>query len=85
MHYTYAHLSILSGTVHYDVIYQTAEGVGENMSACSVSLLDVNDTSVATSAGCSGSISLINPNLWWPYLMHDNPGYQYTLWASIYQ
>ena len=44
-----------------------------------VQLFDKNGTKVAESMGESGNITITFPNLWWPHLMHDDPGYLYTM------
>lgn len=33
----------------------------------------------AVSDGCSGTLAVAAPKLWWPYLMDPEPGYLYTL------
>ncbi|XP_072099527.1 beta-glucuronidase [Mobula birostris] len=33
----------------------------------------------ATDVPSAGQFKLNNPNLWWPYLMHENPAYLYSL------
>ncbi|XP_070497859.1 beta-glucuronidase [Chironomus tepperi] len=35
--------------------------------------------SMASNDTLSGEILIKNPNLWWPYLMHPQPGYLYTI------
>nr|XP_023688726.1 beta-glucuronidase [Paramormyrops kingsleyae] len=44
-----------------------------------VMLADKEGRCVANSTGVSGTIKVLDVNLWWPYLMHENPGYQYSL------
>lgn len=48
-----------------------------------VSILDKNGTRVATSASgpinANSQIEVKSANLWWPYLMHADPGYLYEL------
>lgn len=34
---------------------------------------------VATAEGAAGELKVLNPNLWWPYLMSETPGYLYYL------
>lgn len=36
----------------------------------------------STDTNLSGTIEIEDANLWWPYLMHDNPGYLYTFEVS---
>ncbi len=35
--------------------------------------------SVCYSSECVGQLEVLDPTLWWPYTMSDNPGYLYTL------
>jgi beta-glucuronidase len=42
-------------------------------------VFDQENIKVAESYTCQGSIKLKNPKLWWPHLMHPNPGYMYTM------
>ncbi|MFT7797092.1 beta-glucuronidase [Arapaima gigas] len=53
--------------------------VGNPNSVVKVILTDKDGQCVATSSGSSGSLKVVDVNLWWPYLMHENPGYLYTL------
>ncbi|XP_044728387.1 beta-glucuronidase-like isoform X2 [Chrysoperla carnea] len=52
---------------------------------CQVKLLDKSDSHVGftynTSGNdsCKGQLVVDHPILWWPYLMHPNPGYMYKL------
>ncbi|XP_051541049.1 beta-glucuronidase isoform X2 [Myxocyprinus asiaticus] len=34
---------------------------------------------VASANGSTGVLKVTNVNLWWPYLMHENPGYLYSM------
>ena len=65
-----------TGLISYEVV------VANGNTSCMVELLDANDSMVAQLLDCSGDISVDDPHLWWPYLMHPDPGYQYTLWVS---
>ncbi|XP_028938290.1 beta-glucuronidase [Ornithorhynchus anatinus] len=38
---------------------------------------------VATGAGPSGQLVVADPQLWWPYLMHDRPAYLYSLEVTL--
>ncbi|XP_015501829.1 beta-glucuronidase isoform X2 [Parus major] len=60
------------------VQYQVAV-VGSTASSLSLSLRDQEGKVVATADGPVGELKVLNPNLWWPYLMHENPGYLYSL------
>ncbi|CAG0889855.1 unnamed protein product [Cyprideis torosa] len=44
-----------------------------------VHLYDETGNSVATATGTSGRLSIVNPVLWWPYLMNETYGYLYEL------
>ncbi|CAH1103309.1 unnamed protein product [Psylliodes chrysocephalus] len=48
-----------------------------------VEVIDKNKKVVATNNGANGEIKIANANLWWPYLMDDNPGYLYTLRVQL--
>uniref|UniRef100_A0A8C2Z1L2 Beta-glucuronidase n=1 Tax=Cyclopterus lumpus TaxID=8103 RepID=A0A8C2Z1L2_CYCLU len=45
----------------------------------SVTLMDKGGHCVASSSELSGDLKVKDVNLWWPYLMHENPGYLYSL------
>ncbi|NXV73379.1 BGLR glucuronidase, partial [Atlantisia rogersi] len=53
--------------------------VGSTLYSLALSLRDQEGKVVATGDGPSGQLKVLNPNLWWPYLMHENPGYRYSL------
>lgn len=42
-------------------------------------MVDENEKIIATEKTLKGSLKISNAKLWWPYLMNDNPGYQYIL------
>nr|CAD7576899.1 unnamed protein product [Timema californicum] len=44
-----------------------------------VNLYDRDGRVVAESTGAEGELRVPNANLWWPYLMHPEPAYLYTL------
>ncbi|KAM9385247.1 LOW QUALITY PROTEIN: beta-glucuronidase [Pholidichthys leucotaenia] len=44
-----------------------------------VSLMDKDGHCVASSREPSGVLSVTDVKLWWPYLMHENPGYLYSM------
>ncbi|XP_045127960.1 beta-glucuronidase-like isoform X2 [Portunus trituberculatus] len=50
---------------------------------CSLKVLNQEKKYVTSAIGCRGTIVLSNASLWWPYLMSDNPGYQYTLMVAV--
>ncbi|KAM9526020.1 beta-glucuronidase [Guaruba guarouba] len=61
-------------TVQYQVSV-----VGSTLYSLSLSLYDQEGKVVATGDGPAGELKVLNPNLWWPYLMHETPGYRYSL------
>lgn len=57
----------------------------ENLT-CRVSLLDKKGNVIVTdndNIESSGVFEILDPNLWWPYLMDPNPGYMYTLQVEL--
>ncbi|XP_065587905.1 beta-glucuronidase isoform X2 [Cyrtonyx montezumae] len=57
--------------------------VGSELYSLSLSLRDQEGKVVATGDGPSGELEVPNPNLWWPYLMHESPGYRYFLEVTM--
>ncbi|KAG5893260.1 hypothetical protein JTB14_002666 [Gonioctena quinquepunctata] len=54
--------------------------------SCRVSLIDKNRNVVANSGDYQdphGTLRVVNPVFWWPYLMHEEPGYQYTVQVEL--
>ncbi|XP_037605042.1 beta-glucuronidase [Sebastes umbrosus] len=47
--------------------------------ALKVTLMDKDGHCVASSSAPSGVLKVTDVNLWWPYLMHENPGYLYSM------
>ncbi|XP_066552206.1 beta-glucuronidase [Amia ocellicauda] len=62
------------GVINYEVSIRGAQDP-----AVTVTLSDAEGMSVATASGLSGTLKVENVNLWWPYLMHENPGYLYSM------
>ena len=51
---------------------------------CTVDVIDKKGKTVSAGhKGLTGSITITNATLWWPYTTHPNPGYQYTLRVSL--
>ncbi|KAM6969731.1 beta-glucuronidase [Aplochiton taeniatus] len=48
-----------------------------------VTLSDKGGSCVASSTGLSGVLKVVDVNLWWPYLMHVNPGYLYSMEVRV--
>ena len=46
---------------------------------CTITILDQSGSTVAELFSCKGSVDLSDVNFWWPFLMHEHPGYLYTL------
>ncbi|XP_063825669.1 beta-glucuronidase isoform X2 [Ostrinia nubilalis] len=63
-----------TGLVTYNVTYKG----GRNDVDCLIEIYDKNETKVGSLLSCVGVVDIANANLWWPYLMHPNPGYLYT-------
>ncbi|XP_064533940.1 beta-glucuronidase isoform X2 [Pseudopipra pipra] len=64
---------------HVAMVQYEVSVVGSTAYSLSLSLLDQEGKVVATGDGPEGELKVLNPNLWWPYLMHENPGYLYSL------
>ncbi|XP_036976445.1 beta-glucuronidase [Acanthopagrus latus] len=63
-----------TGLVKYKVSVQ-----GAATGTIKVTLKDKDGRSVASSSKPSGVLKVEDVNLWWPYLMHENPGYLYSM------
>ncbi|XP_053703332.1 beta-glucuronidase [Synchiropus splendidus] len=63
-----------TGLVQYQVSVQNAD-----TATLQVALTDASGRCVASSTGTSGVLKVPDVKLWWPYLMHDSPGYLYSL------
>ena len=64
-----------SAQLSYDIVVADTNGNSD----CTVKLIDREDNVAHLGVGCSGVFTIANPNLWWPYLMHEDPAYLYTL------
>uniref|UniRef100_A0A3Q0RY42 Glucuronidase beta n=1 Tax=Amphilophus citrinellus TaxID=61819 RepID=A0A3Q0RY42_AMPCI len=62
------------GLVRYKV---SVNGGGNN--TLNVALIDKDGHRVASSNKPSGVLRVVDVKLWWPYLMHENPGYLYSM------
>ncbi|XP_042857678.1 beta-glucuronidase-like isoform X1 [Penaeus japonicus] len=74
-----------AGIINYKIISATSR-VGpqsEDSVGCSVKLLNNEGDHITSAMGCVGTIKISNASLWWPYLMHSNPGYMYTLMVAV--
>ncbi|KAM4726546.1 beta-glucuronidase [Anableps anableps] len=63
-----------TGLVKYNVSVQ-----GAASATMKVTLMDKGGHCVASSSEPSGVLKVAEVKLWWPYLMHENPGYLYSL------
>ncbi|KAJ7997383.1 hypothetical protein DPEC_G00228420 [Dallia pectoralis] len=61
------------------VSYKVSALGSPNPVTLKVTLSDKDGRCVASSAGLSGVLNVTDVNLWWPYLMHENPGYLYSM------
>lgn len=68
------------GILKYNIISTPSTAADEL--TVQVTIFDRNGTKVATGEGVPNviqSVSVANAMLWWPYLMHSDPGYLYSL------
>ncbi|XP_021109980.1 beta-glucuronidase isoform X2 [Heterocephalus glaber] len=63
-----------TGLVNYQIITQGSEHY-----KLQVQLLDVEGHIVAQGTGGQGQLQVPTARLWWPYLMHEDPAYLYSL------
>ncbi|XP_063154597.1 beta-glucuronidase isoform X2 [Candoia aspera] len=64
--------------VHYLVSVQ-----GSSDYNLSLTLYDSDHFAVATGNGLAGELKVLDPVLWWPYLMNERPGYLYSLKVTL--
>ncbi|KAF7688643.1 beta-glucuronidase [Silurus meridionalis] len=67
-----------TGIVNYNV---TPRGSAKPF--VKVTIMDKDGRCVATSNGTLGVLKVPEVNLWWPYLMHQNPGYLYSMEVQL--
>ncbi|KAL3971367.1 glutaminyl-peptide cyclotransferase [Sarotherodon galilaeus] len=63
-----------TGLVRYKVSVQ-----GAATATLKVTLMDKDGHCVASANAPSGVLKVVDVKLWWPYLMHENPGYLYSM------
>ncbi|XP_076024323.1 beta-glucuronidase [Genypterus blacodes] len=63
-----------TGLVQYSVSVK-----GAATASIKVTLMDKDRHCVASSTGPSGVLKVADVKLWWPFLMHDTPGYLYSM------
>lgn len=74
---------LFSGIVNYKINTDgTIKNANANDVTYEVSVVDENEKIIATADSLNGNIVIPKANLWWPYLMSDTPGYQYTFRVS---
>lgn len=71
----------ISGFIVYNV---TQKGAVSDKARCFVQVFDKNDMQVTAYNECAGLLEIGNANFWWPYLMHPEPGYLYTMKVKFF-
>uniref|UniRef100_A0A672G229 Beta-glucuronidase n=1 Tax=Salarias fasciatus TaxID=181472 RepID=A0A672G229_SALFA len=66
-------------TVVTDFVDNTVTPQREDKATLKVTLMDKDGHCVASSNGSSGVLKVPDVKLWWPYLMHENPAYLYSM------
>lgn len=68
-----------------EVYYQVHSSTNFSVNAFKthVELRSASGSLVARVAAHKGIIQINKPNLWWPYLLHENPGYRYEMKISL--
>uniref|UniRef100_A0A6M2DP63 Beta-glucuronidase n=1 Tax=Xenopsylla cheopis TaxID=163159 RepID=A0A6M2DP63_XENCH len=69
------------GIINYKIKYSGLENT-DNEVSFHIEVYDQSGTFILNAtadSNLSGSISIPEAKLWWPYLMHEDPGYMYTL------
>nr|XP_048679663.1 beta-glucuronidase [Caretta caretta]XP_048679664.1 beta-glucuronidase [Caretta caretta]XP_048679665.1 beta-glucuronidase [Caretta caretta] len=66
------------GVVRYQVLV-----TGSTRYSLSLNLREKEGKVVAMGEGLIGELKVVEPKLWWPYLMHENPGYLYYLEVKL--
>ncbi|KAJ8919604.1 hypothetical protein NQ315_002226 [Exocentrus adspersus] len=68
-----------TGIVNFQVAVE-----GNSSYTSRITIIDQEGRGVATNEKTlNGKIAIPDVNLWWPYLMHDNPGYQYKFRVEL--
>ncbi|MEE6469747.1 hypothetical protein FKM82_008752 [Ascaphus truei] len=66
------------GLVNYKVAV-----VGSRDVKVSVTLREREGQEAASGSGAIGQLKVVDPKLWWPYLMNEDPGYLYSLEVKV--
>lgn len=73
-----------TGYVKFSVITSSSlKQPNGNSVMCSITVLDKLENIVTTYKECNGTLKIPNAHFWWPYTMHPDPGYLYTLKVEI--
>ncbi|XP_036436394.1 beta-glucuronidase [Colossoma macropomum] len=64
-------------------VFYNMSVVGSAKPTVKVALSGKDGRCVATADGTSGVLKVPNVNLWWPYLMHENAGYLYSMEVQL--
>ncbi|XP_030217345.1 beta-glucuronidase [Gadus morhua] len=64
------------GAIAYDV---AVSGSASSNASLKVTLTDGRGRCVATATGPKGVLKVVDATLWWPYLMHERPGFLYNM------
>lgn len=73
------------GTIDYTIVHATTAMGPRRLQdvGCSFKVYSKNMKYLTSGIGCQGTIRIANASLWWPYLMSDNPGYQYNIMFGV--
>lgn len=74
-----------TGYVKFSVVTSSSylKQANGNSAVCSITVLDKQENVVTAYQGCNGTLTIHNACFWWPYTMHPDPGYLYTLKVEI--
>ncbi|CAG9854510.1 unnamed protein product [Phyllotreta striolata] len=78
----YTTVSGTTGVVNYNV---QVSGAADSKAEINykIHIMDKNKKVIVSSDSKQAELKIPNANLWWPYLMSDNPGYLYTLRVQL--
>ena len=72
-----------TGIFEYSILFQSYDERQLSLH-CVLEVWDnLHKEKVATKKGCKESVKIPNVQLWWPYLMHPNPGYLYNIRVKL--
>ncbi|KAI4881400.1 hypothetical protein NFI96_010137 [Prochilodus magdalenae] len=64
-------------------VFYNVSVAGSTKPTVKLALSDKDGRCVATADGTLGVLKVPNVNLWWPYLMHENVGYMYSMEVKL--